>query len=44
MLTDVPAVADSPELDAASGLFRSIVAERYYEEMMSLAGGQAGRA
>jgi hypothetical protein len=35
MLTDVPAVADSPELAAASGLFRSIVAERYYEEMMS---------
>ena len=35
MLTDVPAVADSPELDAASGLFRSIVAERYYEETTS---------
>src|ERR1700741_4164679 len=35
MLTDVPAVADSPELDAASGLFRSIIAERYYESMMS---------
>src|ERR1700735_5631714 len=35
MLTDVPAVADSPELAAASGLFRSIVAERYYEEMMA---------
>jgi hypothetical protein len=35
MLTDVPAVADSAELAAASGLFRSIVAERYYEEMMA---------
>ena len=35
MLTDVPAVADSPELAAASGLFRSIVAERYYEQMMA---------
>jgi predicted transcriptional regulator len=35
MLTDVPAVADSPELAAASGLFRSIVAERYYDEMMA---------
>jgi predicted transcriptional regulator len=35
MLTDVPAVAESPELAAASGLFRSIVAERYYDAMMS---------
>jgi len=35
MLTDVPAVTDSPELAAASGLFRSIVAERYYEQMMA---------
>ena len=35
MLTDVPAIADSPELAAASGLFRSIVVERYYEEMMA---------
>jgi DNA-binding transcriptional ArsR family regulator len=35
MFTDVPSVTDSPELDAASGLFRSIVAERYYEEMMA---------
>jgi predicted transcriptional regulator len=34
MLTDVPAVAESPELAAASGLFRSIVAERYYDAMM----------
>src|SRR5262249_26895736 len=34
MFTDVPTVTDSPELDAASGLFRSIVAERYYEQMM----------
>src|SRR5216683_7080410 len=31
MLTDVPAVADSPELAAASDLFRSVIAERYYE-------------
>ena len=35
MLTDVSAVAESPELAAASGLFRSIVAERYYDAMMS---------
>ena len=35
MFTDVPSVTGSPELDAASGLFRSIVAERYYEEMMA---------
>jgi predicted transcriptional regulator len=34
MFTDVPTVTDSPELEAASGLFRSIVAERYYEQMM----------
>jgi len=42
MLTDVPTVADSPELDAASGLFRSIVAERYYEAMMSWLEARAG--
>jgi DNA-binding transcriptional ArsR family regulator len=35
MFTDVPTVTDSPELDAASGLFRSLVAERYYEQMMA---------
>jgi len=35
MFTDVPTVADSPELDTASGLFRSLVAERYYEQMMA---------
>ena len=34
MFTDIPTVADSPELAAASGLFRSLVAERYYEQMM----------
>jgi DNA-binding transcriptional ArsR family regulator len=34
MFTDVPSVADSPELAAASGLFRSLVAEKYYEQMM----------
>jgi hypothetical protein len=34
MFTDVPTVTDSPELAAASGLFRSIVAERYYEQMV----------
>lgn len=34
MFTDVPPVADSPELAAASGLFWSLVAERYYEQMM----------
>ena len=28
MFTDIPTVADSPELAAASGLFRSLVAER----------------
>src|SRR5215469_1755337 len=35
MFTDVPSVTDSPELAAASGLFRSLVAERYYEQMVS---------
>jgi predicted transcriptional regulator len=34
MFTDVPEVTDSPEFAAASGLFRSIVAERYVEQMM----------
>ena len=34
MFTDIPTVADSPELAAASGLFRSLIAERYYEQMM----------
>jgi DNA-binding transcriptional ArsR family regulator len=41
MFTDVPSVTDSPELAAASGLFRSIVAERYYEEMMAWAEARA---
>jgi DNA-binding transcriptional ArsR family regulator len=31
MLTDVPVIADSPELEAAAGLFRSIIADRYFE-------------
>jgi hypothetical protein len=34
LFTDVPEVTDSPELAAASGLFRSIVAERYFEQTM----------
>jgi DNA-binding transcriptional ArsR family regulator len=34
MFTDVPEVTDIPELAAASGLFRSIVAERYFEQLM----------
>jgi DNA-binding transcriptional ArsR family regulator len=34
MFTGVPEVTDSPELAAASGLFRSLVAGRYYEQMM----------
>jgi hypothetical protein len=34
MFTAVPNVTDSPELAAASGLYRSIVAERYFEDMM----------
>jgi hypothetical protein len=42
MLTDVSAVAESPELAAASGLFRSIVAERYYDAMMSWLEAQPG--
>ena len=42
MLTDVPAVSDSPEFAAASGLFRSIVAERYYEAMMGWLEARAG--
>ncbi|HVB46169.1 MAG TPA: helix-turn-helix domain-containing protein [Streptosporangiaceae bacterium] len=34
MFTDVPEFADSPELAAASGLFRSVVAEQYFESLM----------
>jgi Helix-turn-helix domain len=34
MFTDVPEIADNPEFAAASGLFRSIVAERYFESLM----------
>jgi DNA-binding transcriptional ArsR family regulator len=34
MFTDVPSVTDSPELAAASGLFLSVIAEGYYEQMM----------
>jgi Helix-turn-helix domain len=33
MLTDVPDFADDPELAAASGLFRSVLAERYFESL-----------
>ena len=33
MFTDVPSVTDNPELAAASGLFRSMIAERYFEKM-----------
>jgi hypothetical protein len=31
MFTDVPSVAGSPELAAASGVFRAMIAERCYE-------------
>jgi DNA-binding transcriptional ArsR family regulator len=34
MFTDVPTVTDSPELAAATEVFRSIVAELYYEQMV----------
>jgi|HubBroStandDraft_1064217.scaffolds.fasta_scaffold199133_1 DNA-binding transcriptional ArsR family regulator len=34
MLTDVPAIADNPEFEAAADLFRSIIAERYFENSM----------
>jgi DNA-binding transcriptional ArsR family regulator len=34
MFTNIPEVTDSPELAAASHLFRSILAERYFERMM----------
>ncbi len=32
--TDVPELDDTPEFAAAAGLFRSVVAERYFESMM----------
>jgi predicted ArsR family transcriptional regulator len=34
MFTNIPEATDSPELAAASDLFRSILAERYFERMM----------
>lgn len=34
MFTHVPEIADTPEFAAASGLFRSMVAERYFESLM----------
>jgi predicted transcriptional regulator len=34
MFTDVPAVADTPELAAAGGLLRTVLAERYFEDVM----------
>jgi predicted transcriptional regulator len=33
MFTDVPNVTDSPELAAAAGLVRSVLAERYFERL-----------
>jgi DNA-binding transcriptional ArsR family regulator len=34
MFTSVPEVTDSPELAAASGLLRSVVAERYFDALL----------
>lgn len=34
MFTGWPDVADSPELEAASGLLRGVIAERYFEQLM----------
>jgi DNA-binding transcriptional ArsR family regulator len=34
MFTNVPHIAGNPEFDAASGLFRSLLAERYFSTMM----------
>lgn len=34
MFTGWPEVADSPELVAASGLLRGVIAERYFEQVM----------
>jgi predicted transcriptional regulator len=34
LFTSVPEIADSPELEAASDLFRSVVAESYFEKTM----------
>jgi hypothetical protein len=34
MFTEVPPVADTPELAAAGALFRSVLAERYFERVM----------
>jgi DNA-binding transcriptional ArsR family regulator len=34
MFTNVPHFADNPEFDAASGLFRTLIAERYFNATM----------
>jgi hypothetical protein len=34
MFTGWPDVADSPELAAATGLLRSVIAERYFEQLI----------
>lgn len=34
MFTHVPEIADSPEFAAASSLFRSVVADRYFDDLM----------
>lgn len=34
MATDIPSVADTPEFAAASGLYRSVLAERYFDWLM----------
>jgi DNA-binding transcriptional ArsR family regulator len=34
MFTDVPEIADSPEFAAASDLFRTVLAERYFDQLM----------
>lgn len=44
MFTDWPQVADTPELAAASGLLRTVIAERYFEALLRWLDGMDGES
>ncbi len=44
MFTNLPDVAETPDLAVAAELLSSVLAERYFEDVMRLAGGSPGRA
>ena len=44
MFTNLPEAAENPDLAVAADLLSSVIAERYFEDVMALAGGPPGRA